>query len=85
MIGGVCFVLPFGSMYAMFDAKKMYIICIVLFLIGSAVCGAAPNIDAFIVGRVIAGIGGIGIYLGVMTLLSCNTTGKERPMYLGLV
>ncbi|KAF7190445.1 Phomenoic acid biosynthesis cluster MFS-type transporter [Pseudocercospora fuligena] len=85
MIGGVCFVLPFGSMYALFDAKKLYITCILLFLIGSAVCGAAPNIDAFIVGRVIAGIGGIGIYLGVMTLLSCNTTGKEKPMYLGLV
>jgi MFS family permease len=85
MIGGVSFVLPFGSMYAMFDAKKMYIICILLFLIGSALCGAAPNINAFIVGRVIAGIGGIGIYLGVMTLLSCNTTGKERPTYLGLV
>ena len=85
MIGGVSFVLPFGSMYAMFDAKQMYITCILLFSIGSALCGAAPDIDAFIVGRVIAGIGGIGIYLGVMTLLSCNTTGKERPMYLGLV
>ncbi|THZ18027.1 MFS general substrate transporter [Aureobasidium pullulans] len=85
MIGGVSFVLPFGSMYAMFDAKKMYIVCIVLFSIGSALCGAAPNVNAFIVGRVIAGVGGIGIYLGVMTLLSCNTAGKERPMYLGLV
>ncbi|KAH0282776.1 MFS general substrate transporter [Aureobasidium namibiae CBS 147.97] len=85
MIGGVSCVLPFGSMYAMYDAKKMYTICILLFSVGSALCGAAPNINAFIVGRVIAGVGGIGIYLGVMTLLSCNTTGAERPLYLGLV
>lgn len=85
MIGGVSFVLPFGTMYNLFDAKIMYLICIVLFSIGSAVCGAAPTPSAFIVGRMIAGVGGIGIYLGVMTLLSANTTGTERPMYLGLV
>jgi MFS family permease len=85
MIGGVSFVLLFGSLYAMFDAKKMYIVCILLFSVGSALCGTAPNINAFIVGRVIAGIGGIGIYLGVMTLVSCNTTGTERPLYLGLL
>ncbi|KAL8739184.1 MAG: hypothetical protein Q9181_000075 [Wetmoreana brouardii] len=40
--------------------------------------------NAMIVGRVIAGMGGNGMYLGVMTLLSVNTTEKERPMYLGL-
>ena len=39
---------------------------------------------AFIVGRVIAGVGGNGIYLGVLTLFSVKTNDKERPMYLGL-
>lgn len=85
MIGGVSVILPFGSIYAVFDTKKLYIGSVVTFLVGSALCGAAPNLNAFIVGRVIAGVGGIGIYLGVMTLLSVNTSPTERPMYLGLV
>ncbi|KAF1844287.1 MFS general substrate transporter [Cucurbitaria berberidis CBS 394.84] len=84
-IGGVGVVLPLGRIYALFDAKWLYIFFVVLFCGGSALCGGAPNMDAFIVGRVIAGVGGIGIYLGVMTLLSVNTTTTERPMYLGLV
>lgn len=84
-IGGVGAVLPLGRMYALFDAKWLYIFFVVLFCAGSALCGGAPNMDTFIVGRVIAGVGGIGIYLGVMTLLSVNTTTTERPLYLGLV
>ena len=40
--------------------------------------------DAFIVGRVITGLGGNGMYMGVLTLLSVNTSDKERPAYLGL-
>ena len=51
---------------------------------GSALCGGAPSLDAFIVGRVIAGLGGNGMYMGVLTLLSVNTSDKERPAYLGL-
>lgn len=85
MIGGVSFVLPFGSIYALFDTKKIYITSVAIFTAGSALCGAAPNLNAFIVGRAIAGVGGIGMYLGVMTLLSVNKSPTERPMYLGLV
>ena len=36
----------------------------ILFEVGSAICGAAPTMDALIVGRVLAGIGGAGMYLG---------------------
>jgi hypothetical protein len=35
-----------------------------MFEVGNALCGAAPTSDALIVGRVIAGIGGAGMYLG---------------------
>ncbi|MCJ1360924.1 hypothetical protein MMC16_000019 [Acarospora aff. strigata] len=85
MIGGVSVVLPFGKLFGLFNAKWLYIISTLLFLIGSALCGAAPNMPAMIVGRVIAGMGGNGMYLGVLTLLSVNTSDKERPSYLGLI
>ncbi|THC90743.1 hypothetical protein EYZ11_009790 [Aspergillus tanneri] len=50
----------------------------------SAVCGAAPTINAEIVGRVFAGAGGNGMYFGILDLLSTNTTSRERPQYLSL-
>ncbi|OJD18667.1 hypothetical protein AJ78_01363 [Emergomyces pasteurianus Ep9510] len=84
MIGGVAVVLPFGRLYGLFNIKFLYIASVILFQGGSALCGGAPNINAFIIGRVIAGAGGNGMYLGVMNILSINTNDKERPMYLGL-
>lgn len=70
-------------MYAQFDAKILYLTCVMLFEVGSAVCGAAPTMDALIVGRAICGFGGAGMYTGVMTLLSVTTTEHERPTYIG--
>lgn len=76
--------LPLGKLYGLFDAKWVYIASALIFNVGSALCGAAPNLDALIVGRVLAGLGGNGMYLGVITLLSVNTSNRERPGYLGL-
>ncbi|KAI9879110.1 MAG: hypothetical protein M1830_009563 [Pleopsidium flavum] len=85
MIGGVSVVLTFGKLFGLFDAKWLYTLSTVLFLVGSALCGGAPNMPAMIIGRVIAGAGGNGMYFGVLTLLPVNTNDKERPSYLGLI
>jgi MFS family permease len=61
-----------------FPAKWFYIAMVILFEAGSALCGAAPNIDALIVGRVLAGLGATGIYTGALFLISVNTTEEER-------
>lgn len=42
----------------------MFIGSIILFEAASALCGAAPDMNALIVGRAIAGVGGTGIFLG---------------------
>ena len=63
-MGSVSIVLLVGALYALFDVKWMFIGSLVLFEAGSALCGAAPNMNALIVGRVIAGTGGAGMYLG---------------------
>lgn len=78
------FVMPWGRLYGQFNAKVMYLTCVLLFEVGSALCGAAPNVDSLIVGRAIAGVGGAGIYMGVMTLIAATTTMRERPFYVGL-
>ncbi|KAI1119474.1 MFS general substrate transporter [Nemania sp. NC0429] len=81
-IGGMTTVLPFGKLYNIYDAKWVYIASTVVFLASSALCGAAPNMEAEIVGRVFAGAGGNGMYFGLIALLSIHTTPKERPQYL---
>ncbi|KAL8784762.1 MAG: hypothetical protein Q9213_003793 [Squamulea squamosa] len=76
--------MPFGKLYNLFDAKWVYIASFVLFQASSALCGGAPNMTAEIIGRVFAGTGGNGMYLGLLTLISLNTTDKERPAWLSL-
>ncbi|KUI67396.1 Putative HC-toxin efflux carrier TOXA [Cytospora mali] len=71
-----------GRLYGQFNSKKLYIFNVFLFEVGSAVCGAAPNINALIVGRAICGVGGSGLYVGVMTLIAQTTTIQERPLYV---
>ncbi|GKZ85519.1 hypothetical protein AnigIFM60653_004273 [Aspergillus niger] len=84
MIGGVAMVLIYGKLYALFNSKWLYITSTVIFMAASALCGAAPSINAEIVGRVFAGAGGNGMYFGILELLSTNTTSRERPQYLSL-
>ena len=84
MIGGVAMIMPYGKFYNLFDAKWVYIASFVLFQASSALCGGAPNMTAEIIGRVFAGTGGNGMYLGLLTLISVNTTDKERPAWISL-
>jgi MFS family permease len=70
--------------YGQFNCKWLYIITTAIFEVGSAVCGAAPNMSSLIIGRAICGLGGAGMYLGVMTILSMLTSPTERSIYMGL-
>lgn len=76
--------LPWSKAYGTFSAKKLYLGSTTVFMAASALCGAAPDINSFIVGRAIAGAGGCGMYMGLLTLLSVTTTNVERPKYLSL-
>ncbi|KFA61557.1 hypothetical protein S40285_03976 [Stachybotrys chlorohalonatus IBT 40285] len=81
-LGSVAVILPYGFLYTKFNMKWLYIGGIVLFQAGSALCGAAPTMDALIVGRVFAGAGGTGIYLGGLNHFSAMTSRRERGTYL---
>lgn len=76
--------LVWGRVYGHFNAKWFYIFHVLLFEVGSVICGAAPTMDVMIVGRAITGIGGSGLYVGCMTLIASTTTLKERPVYVSL-
>ncbi|VUC35928.1 unnamed protein product [Clonostachys rosea] len=76
-------ILPWGKAYGLFSVKSLFIFNIILFEIGSAICGAAPNMTAFIIGRVVAGVGGCGMYSGALSYIAFTTSLKERPAYMG--
>lgn len=73
-----------GKVYKYYPAKPVLLGGVVLFEVGSAVCGAAPSSAAFIVGRAIAGLGASGIFSGIMVVLFNTIPLQQRPIYQGL-
>jgi hypothetical protein len=63
-LGSIATILSLGKAYGIFDVKWLYVTSLVMFAAGSALCGGAPSMDALIFGRVWAGAGGAGMYLG---------------------
>ena len=63
-MGSVAGIMFIGRLYNLFNIKILMNASILTFEVGSAVCGAAPTMNALIIGRVIAGIGGCGMYIG---------------------
>ncbi|KAF1999295.1 MFS general substrate transporter [Amniculicola lignicola CBS 123094] len=84
-LGAVAVNLFWGKLFGDFDGKILFVVAFILFEAGSAVCGAAPSMNALIIGRAICGVGGAGIYIGAMNLLSNMTSEQERPGILSLV
>ncbi|KAH6603892.1 hypothetical protein Trco_007338 [Trichoderma cornu-damae] len=81
-LGSVSVVLICGATYANFNTKWAFVVSVVLFEAGSALCGAAPGMSALIVGRVIAGAGGSGVFMGSLNYFAALTTPKERSIYI---
>ncbi|KAK5042894.1 hypothetical protein LTR84_012396 [Exophiala bonariae] len=77
--------LLFGRIYTFYPPKWIFIGEVVVFEIGSAVCGAAPNSVAFIWGRAIAGLGAAGLFNGAMIMLMYCSPLEKRPIYMGLM
>ncbi|KAF2823433.1 putative MFS drug efflux transporter [Ophiobolus disseminans] len=71
-----------GRVYTQFNSKWLYLGNVFLFEVGSAICGAAPNMNVMIVGRALCGVSGSGLYVGVMSLIAVTTTMAERPLYI---
>ena len=75
--------LLYGRIYRFYPTKFVLLCAIGLFEVGSAICGAAPNSNALIVGRAIAGAGSSGIMSGVIQVMIYLVPLSERPKYTG--
>ncbi|KAJ6615069.1 MFS transporter [Mycena sp. CBHHK59/15] len=77
--------LLFGKFYTFLPIKWVYVAAITIFEVGSVICGAAPNSEALIVGRAIAGLGCAGIFSGAMIIVANTVPLAKRPIYSGMI
>ncbi|KAJ5691963.1 major facilitator superfamily transporter [Penicillium macrosclerotiorum] len=85
MLTNCAFQLIYGRIYKFYSTQKVFLVAIGLFEIGSAVCGAAPNSTALIIGRAVAGAGSAGVLAGVMQILVHVVPLEKRPVYTGVL
>jgi EmrB/QacA subfamily drug resistance transporter len=71
----------FGKLSDIYGRRRMMLIAIVIFLIGSVACALAPNMPALIAGRALQGIGGGGILPLAHTIIGDMVSPRERPRY----
>ncbi|RPA81881.1 MFS general substrate transporter [Ascobolus immersus RN42] len=85
MLTTCCFQLIYGKLYTFWSLKWLFQLAVFLFEIGSLVCAVAPNSEALIVGRAIAGLGCAGIFSGALIILAHAVPLHKRPIYTGLI
>jgi MFS family permease len=69
----------------MFDIKWSYMFSMFMFILGSLVCGVAPNSVALIVGRAISGFGSAGLLTGSFVIVAIAVPLRLRPIYTAVV
>ena len=85
LLTSCAFMLLMGKIYTFVSPKWVYLGSLVVFEVGSAVCGAAPNSTALIIGRAIAGLGNAGLFQGAVVIIVYLVPLHKRPQYMGLM
>jgi EmrB/QacA subfamily drug resistance transporter len=75
--------LTFGQILTIAPSKWVYFLCIILFEIGSLICGVAPSMNVLIFGRAFQGVGASGIFISILTILAQITKLEQRPLLFG--
>ena len=74
-----------GKVYKYYDLKWSFLASMLIFEVGSLVCGVAQNSNTLIVGRAIAGLGGAGLSVGGTTIVSFTVPPAKRPVLFGVI
>ena len=73
-----------GKFGDLFGRKRMYLLSIVVFLIGSALSGASQSMTELVVFRVLQGIGAGGLGAGAFALIASLVAPRDRGRYQGM-
>ncbi|KAB5591533.1 Major facilitator (MFS1) transporter-like protein [Ceratobasidium theobromae] len=75
--------LTYGQLLSIASTKWVYLTAVILFEIGSLFCAVAPNMEFLIFGRAVAGAGGAGIFVAVLSIIAQVTRLEQRPVLFG--
>ncbi|GKT44474.1 efflux pump DEP3 [Colletotrichum spaethianum] len=81
----VCLVPLVRKLAVLGSVKWQIVVYTTIFMVGAAVSGSATGINSVIIGRVVAGIGGAGIYQLVLLVNVFVSTPAELPRLQGLM
>ncbi|KAH9900467.1 putative efflux pump antibiotic resistance protein [Xylariomycetidae sp. FL2044] len=74
----------FAQVSDIFGRRWPFISAVVLFIIGSGICGGSSSMSMLIAGRIVQGIGGGGIQLLTETIITDLVPLRERGLYIAL-
>ena len=74
----------YGKISDLYGRKKIFMVSILLFLIGSFLCGASQSLLQLIIFRAIQGLGAGGLMSLAMTIIGDMVAPRERGRYTGL-
>lgn len=77
------FQLSFGLIFRSYSVKWTLLSLTAIFELGSIVSAAAPTSAVFIAGRVISGMGAVGIGPGAFIIITLIVPLQKRPKYIG--
>ncbi|MCL2418875.1 MAG: MFS transporter, partial [Conexibacteraceae bacterium] len=74
----------YGKLGDLFGRKIVLQIALVIFLVGSALCGQAHSLTELVAFRALQGLGGGGLMVGAMAAIGDVVSPRERGRYQGL-
>jgi EmrB/QacA subfamily drug resistance transporter len=73
----------FGKLSDIYGRRAVMLVCVGIFVVGSAACALAPTMWMLILGRALQGIGGGGILPIAQTIIADLMSPRERPRWQG--
>jgi EmrB/QacA subfamily drug resistance transporter len=74
----------YGKLGDLYGRKVVLQVALVIFLVGSALCGLAQSLTELIIFRAIQGLGGGGLMVGTMAAIGDVVAPRERGRYQGM-